>query len=446
MGIPSSPPQRRPPPDGFRPEGRRPPPGGHRPPPGQFHGRPEPIEQSTDIGRSDQHRMVDELMDDPSPTPSLLMMGAYPADDPLDEELPTLIPTAAVESRSKYRLADDEPLEPRARFGAEAEEVQDDQPSLFVSPESRPTTSIVTIVPETTTTTEAATEPSTSTLFPPFSKRVRPQPPPAQAATTESSAGQLRITSYKQRIEAMKERARQREQQQQKPEVVETSASPTSTSTSEPTTTTPRPSTTRPRIPPRMPSRKPVISTTTISPFDEADLPSFSNKKRIKPVKLPEEDQEDHKDLFAKIPPNPFERRRAQQQQQQQQEQQELKDGPLFSKLHKDAKRRQAVRSTTIPPPESINTTPVPDEEPKIELISIINDVPSPLPPADQPIHHQHFEERQSFQPETTDSVSESLTDGTSIQADRSRHNFYDPILPIEELLNIRVRDNGKGM
>lgn len=305
------------------------------------------------------------------------------------------------------------------------------------------------IVPESSTV-EAIT--TSSTLFPPFSKRVRlsttttelpassdeeTSNPPVVSTTTKKSegtslsAGQVRITSYKQRIEAMKEKARQRELSQQQassktdkePAADQTEDETTTTTT---TTTTARSTTSRPRIPPRMPSRKPIqpskASSTTddSSPDTSADeLPSNNNKRQQRPkTEVP---------VVGKIPPSPFERRRAQQAEEAAAKL--VKEGP-FQKIKDGGGKRRVVgrRTTTAPPLEDSTELPQEeDEQPRIELVEVI---PQPEAPS-----QVLLEERQS--------VNEEAPSEAHRQDYFTQH---EPILPIEELLNIRVRDNGKGM
>ena len=63
----------------------------------------------------------------------------------------------------------------------------------------------------------------------------------------------------------------------------------------------------------------------------------------------------------------------------------------------------------------------------------------------DFPVQHE------PFQPELAAEHLGVDMDAAVPQQEKPRHSFFtmatnDPILPIEELLNIRVRDNGKGM
>jgi hypothetical protein len=258
-------------------------------------------------------------------------------------------------------------------------------PTRVTAPSTRPSTRPPTEAPElpVPVSSTAAPEETKSTLFPPFNKRVRPQPPsPAQTenkanAGKDSPAGQLRITSYKQRIEAMKERAKLREQLAQSKKdtegTIEQAPEPVSpVSVSSTSTTTVRPSTTRPKIPPRMPVRRPVTagppsstSTTTTesvplmekmdkvpesresSNYDQykrrfKPKPSFSrpSPKEEEPAASPSEEvasakadvreEEDpsssRKNLFGKMPGSPFVRRRIQQKQQREEEERLLSE------------------------------------------------------------------------------------------------------------------------
>lgn len=566
--------QRRPqrPPNGqFRPESRRP--GGP--------GRRPPIELSVDIGRLDKTAELEEL--------ALLGLADVQFDGDEGEEevmdasihIKSSSETLAGRSSSNFvkQQAIQEPVEHRVILSQD-EEVIDPQDydvyplqhlvtSTTAAPylEPLPTVADVVVTTSTTTTTTTTSAPieKVSTLFPPFSKRVRPQlPTPAetQKPNKESTAGQLRITSYKQRLEAMKERAKQREQQLQPnnkeaTEVDQPAASIadhsdqqllgavstlSSTTISATSTTTRRPSTTRAKVPPRMPVRKPVTvssSTTTTEKtpkFESND--DNSSKRRFKqkssfarsqtpldeegeaPVaahlsdgKDTQEEEEtvainnkNNRNTFAKIPTSPFDLRRAQLQKEAASEEAAAAVKPtasdvIVSSKKPAAKRRPNQSRTTAQPayssddhasnlPAPVQSTASPQqathdeeaEEPRIELIGIgisndddhlqdstafkdeshhdvidqqqddqFNTHKQPSAVTDESdneegseSHHRLAEEEHKVEPAQEPSYLDSLLG-------RTRHHFStmstdDPILPIEELLNIRVRDNGKGM
>ena len=435
--------------------------------------------------------------------------------------------------------------------------------STTAAPYVEPVPAVAEVVTTTTTTTTSTSAPTekASTLFPPFSKRVRPQlPTPAetQKPNKESTAGQLRITSYKQRLEAMKERAKQREQQLQpnnkeatdldqptasidsdsEQHLASMSTLSSTTIAVTTSTTTRRPSTTRAKVPPRMPVRKPVTASSSSSTttektpkFDSAE-DSNPSKRRFKQkstfarsqTSLDEESEtpiaahlsDDNKDTleeeetaaiinksnrntFAKIPTSPFDLRRAQLQKEAASEEAATKTKTTASDVvfKKPVSKRRPNQSRTTAQPDlsnddhasnlpapKVQSTPSPqqatndkeeEEEPRIELIGISNEddhlhhqsstafkdephhdefIPHEQPAAPTVItndndegsesHHQSADEEHKVEPAQEPSYLDSLLGRTRHQF--STMNTDDPILPIEELLNIRVRDNGKGM
>ena len=537
----------------FRPESRRPGPGNRRP----------PIELSIDIGRVDKTAEEEEL--------ALLSEADQQPGYDQEEDVTYSSSSESLVGRSsggfiKQQEIED-PVEHRI-LPQEEEEVIDPQdylsayPHLLASstaapkfeplaPVAKPTTAEA-VTTTTSSTTSAPVE--KATLFPPFSKRVRPQlPTPAetQKPNKESTAGQLRITSYKQRIEAMKERARLREQQLQQPNNKETemelsnqptgsidssksdhkisSSSTTSTTT---TTTTRKPSTTRAKVPPRMPViRKPATSGFTTSTSTTEQAPTLDSsaeipsKRRFKPKSsfsrsrpsLDEDDEESpiaaplsddketlqeeetiaainkNRNTFAKIPTSPFDLRRAQLQKEAAATGEEV--GKQFasevmvsnhSKKMGGKRRPHQSRTTAQPQPETAfsndelaSNLPAPTqptvspqqkapddeqvgEEPRIELVEG-GDVQAHDAEEQQPHHpaaavptyeddynyesesnHQLADEKKTEMPQEPSYLDTLLA--------RNPHHLSsslfsdDPILPIEELLNIRVRDNGKGM
>jgi len=450
VGIQSNPPPRRP--QQFRPEQRRPGPGGpHRRPPPR-----EPIELSIDIGRQD-YRMVED--DEPFFDEDTSSTQITDSEDPV-ESLPS---SAEIEGRSiKLRPSslkatnklpanvEEEPTMEHRGFpktssdSLNSAELYD--PSAYFST-TLPETSTLAYIPTTTASTTTTTvETTSSTLFPPFSKRVRP----THFSKIQDDAGQSRIMSYKQRIEAMKEKAKQREQQL-KPTTLSnepdqsTEASVTQTvSISSSSSTTARPSTTRPRIPPRMPVRKPSLTYTTTTtesnPFaDEEEKVENKPTGKLRFQKTTTAQPPSEKEEFTKpAPVNPFERRRAQQQQ----DTKFLKDAS-FSKINK-LRQSSRLTSTTSVQPDDFQEETVTEEAPKIELVSIIDGQQFLEERSDSNLEVDQDDDLASshsshhHQPEM---LSESIRPPSTL-------NFasHDPILPIEELLNIRVRDNGKGM
>ncbi|XP_057371905.1 titin-like [Daphnia carinata] len=531
-------------PDARRPERHRRP-GGRRPP---HHPSGNSFDNGGEIGRVDQ-----------------LDAGG-------DEFDAADLNNAPVQARHNVQPIKEEPMEHRSDPD---DDIPDFLPPVMSSTESplRITAPPVRVteapeLPVPVSTTAAPEEPK-STLFPPFNKRVRPQPPsPAQTeskanAAKDSSAGQLRITSYKQRIEAMKERAKLREQLAQSKKDGESTAdniaepvvpvSVTSTST-----TTARPSTTRAKIPPRMPVRRPVTASPTSTSSTTESVPvsveksqetKESNyeqyKRRFKPkasanrpvkeeepvtptaevapvqVDVQEEEPSGRKNLFGKMPGSPFVRRRIQQKQQREEEERLLaEDSPkpvvkeevvempsIPPRPNKRMRPGQFARTTTAAPiiepslddeEESGSVLASPDQWPptsepqisgktetssmpkaeeeaesaKIELVSVASiatdkDIENPEPQPieeeqDYPTHQQQsyayesagqpFLDKPDLSSERVDSNIEEKEDKEPVPVqEKPRHSFFtmatnDPILPIEELLNIRVRDNGKDM
>lgn len=532
-------PRHPPPPHGFNQDGRVRPDGyrGRRPLP---HHPDDEYDNVGELGRQDHSEGIDEFDPSSSFVGQSQIQGRHNVQT---EEEP-------MEHRSDV---DDEDLAPAATASTESTTRTTAQPVKIEAAE--PT---VPVVPSSST---AAPEEAKSTLFPPFNKRVRPQPPsPAQTESKTSggkdgsASGQLRITSYKQRIEAMKERARLREQQQQAQPKKDVDLPLELSDTNEPVAKTPeistssttaRPSTTRPKMPPRMPVRKPLTSaaagstssTTESVPVsrsekldktDKVDKPEESNfeqyKRRFKPkstlsrrpakedeASLPAEMPQEElpitgrKNLFGKLPGSPFTRRRAQHQQEEEDRQlaennaktavkEEVAESIIPPRFNKEGRRRPGsfARTTTTPsviessidgqeesdsvlaPPNqwpatlepeiSVKSSPSPVQEeeeelPKIELVSVSSYIEDGQEKkAETPVQEIHADNipsqpaGQTFidkpdQPiEPTDEEEPS-----SPLLDKPRHSFFtmatnDPILPIEELLNIRVRDNGKGM
>lgn len=434
----------------------------------------------------------------------------------------------------EHRLNSEEDLAPLASSSTESSRTTSTKKPIRV-PETQPTTAPS---PPPPTTTAAPEEPK-STLFPPFNKRVRPSPP--SASTTEnksnngkdSGSGQLRITSYKQRIEAMKERARLREQQQAQPKSdsdpsLELSDVPTeSVLSSSSTSTTIRPSTTRAKLPPRMSARKPVTSAPSVSSTTQStstqsvpaeaekaneETPFEQYKRRFKPkpaaqARRPVKDEEaassnvqqeevpvgGKKNLFGKL----ANRRRIQQEQRQEEivaetpHNEELiqpavkgTTAPTVHRYNKDNKRRPGSSSRTtaapvveplpvdsdrdaVPAPTTTSDVPAPvtnppkdeEEAPKIELISVASvdengqhDEKNKAESSEDPSHIIHPESQPAFMDKPEDPEERpAITEEEGDDQERFRHPFFamannDPILPIEELLNIRVRDNGKDM
>ena len=513
--------------DGRRPEGHRP--DGHRQdgqrrPPSRRPQHPQDpsFNNGGELGRLDHSENIDDF--DPSNSDDFGVQGRQNVQTALEE-------------------VEEEPMEHRSDAHNEEDEEEEDlapSPSASTESTSRTTARPVTTALPVSTSTAAPVE-EKSTLFPPFNKRVRPQPPtPAQtenkagSSKDGSASGQLRITSYKQRIEAMKERAKLREQQQQQAQskkdsdpALELSDSPVASSSSTSTsTTTSRPSTTRPKIPPRMPVRKPLTSSaptstssTTEAPLAEDKEDQDSNnfeqyKRRFKPKstfsRRPVKKEDDplpasvnaeeeevaaagKKNLFGKLPGSPFGRRRQQQQEEQKRlldedkpEEPSVPATPV--RINKETSKRirpgYGRSTTTVPPPtessldneeeESGSVLAPPwsatsepqakpegekksevegeegaEEVPKIELVSITSvdhKAEDSIEEAnDFPVQHE------PFQPELAAEHLGVDMDAAVPQQEKPRHSFFtmatnDPILPIEELLNIRVRDNGKGM
>ncbi len=498
------------------------------------------------MGRLDQSENIDEF--DPSNFDGFGIQGRQNIQPALDEPM---------EHRSD---PNDEDLAPAATASTESTSRTTAQPARTATPEPAPPAS----------TTAAPIEEAKSTLFPPFSKRVRPQPPsPAQTESKTSSgkdgsaSGQLRITSYKQRIEAMKERARLREQQQQQaqskkdsdPDLeVSDSAGPASSSSTSTSSTTARPSTTRPKVPPRMPVRKPLTSASTPSPststteatpaplMDKQEKSDESNfeqyKRRFKPKSsFSRRPMKDHKDdepvavdteinkeeelpaaagkknLFGKLPTSPFGRRRQQQEEERLLAEEnakspvkpveELQMPAVPVRVNKENNKRIRPgygRTTTVTPaaepsldddeesgsvlvpPNQWSATSEPqdpaksatpnvekaqeeEELPKIELVSVSSPVedehhnkPELIEEANEfPIQQQPFPFEldgptlQDKPEQEAEHLGVDMDGDSHTQQEKPRQSFFtmatnDPILPIEELLNIRVRDNGKGM
>lgn len=332
-----------------------------------------------------------------------------------DEFETTDLENAPVQSRQNVQPIKEEPMEHRSD---PEDEIEDFLPPIMSSTEAplRITAPPIRVteapeLPVPVSNTPTPEEPK-STLFPPFNKRVRPQPPsPAQTeskanAGKDSSAGQLRITSYKQRIEAMKERAKLREQLAQSKKDTESTADipaepvvPVSVAS---TSTTARPSTTRAKVPSRMPVRRPVTSSVSTSTSTTTEsVPAFvtdksqdtkeSNyeqyKRRFKPkassnrpvkeeepvvpaevapvqIEGQEGDSSGRKNLFGKIPGSPFVRRRNQQKQQREEEERliaEESPKPVFkeevvempsvpARPNKRVRPGQFARTTTVAP------------------------------------------------------------------------------------------------
>lgn len=530
--------------DARRPERHRQRPGGRRPP---HHPAGNSFDNGGEIGRVDQ-----------------LDVG-------VDEFDATDLSNAPVQARHNVQPIKEEPMEHRSDPD---DEIHDFLPPVMSSTESSVRITApparVTEAPElpVPVSSTATPEEPKSTLFPPFNKRVRPQPPsPAQTesktnAGKDSSAGQLRITSYKQRIEAMKERAKLREQLAQSKKDSESTADilaepvvPVSVAST--STTTARPSTTRAKIPPRMPVRRPVTaspSTSTSSTTESVPVsveksqdtkessyeqykrrfkPKASSNRPVKeeepaappaevaPADVQEEEPSGRKNLFGKMPGSPFVRRRMQQKQQREEEErllaeespkpvvkEEVVEMPSVPpRPNKRIRPGQFARTTTVAPiiepsldddEESGSVLASPDQWPptsgpqisiktetssmpkaeeeeesaKIELVSVASveadkDIENPKAQPieeeqDYPTHQQQsyafesagqpFLDKPDLSSERVDSNVEEKEDKEPVPVqEKPRHSFFtmatnDPILPIEELLNIRVRDNGKDM
>lgn len=332
-----------------------------------------------------------------------------------------------------------------------------------------------------------------STLFPPFSKRIRTTTPspavgplPSIKAGNESASpfGQSRITSYKQRIEAMKEKARQKEQQaqpqqKQEPEILEEVQEVSSTTTS---STTLRPSTTRPKTPPRMPTRKPLFSSTTTTtvtpsiPEEDYRAPGEQSTKRFKPkFSKPSDATEPLLALDENQPEQP--------PIVPEQVDESIREGINTPKegdfkninVRLRGKHRPTGNighsSTTIQP-DLFNEKNPSDVFPQLALDTSVNkqedgkedglesiDISSHQPPSESrentesEDHHHSAHHHHDSPAELRATLSQvvPLSPDLSDPVSKARKQFFamathDPMLPIEELLNIRVRDNGKGM
>jgi len=338
-----------------------------------------------------------------------------------------------------------------------------------------------------------------STLFPPFSKRVRTTTPtpavdvdplPSIKAGNESASpfGQSRITSYKQRIEAMKEKARQKEQQaqpkqKQEPEIIEEVQEVSSTTTS----TTVRPSTTRPKTPPRMPTRKPLFSSTTTTtaapsiPEEDYPVPVEQSTRRFKPkFSKPSDATEPLSALNENQPEQPP---TVSEQVDESSQSREIINTPKegdFKNINVRLRGKHRLTgnmgstSTTIQP-DLLNEKNPSDVFPQLAVDTSVDkqedgkedgkedgsesiDISSHQPSSEgrenteSEDHHHSAHHHHEYPAELRATLSHvvPLSPDLSDPVSKARKQFFaathDPMLPIEELLNIRVRDNGKGM
>ena len=379
-------------------------------------------------------------------------------------------------------------------------------------------------IPSAETSTESKVEEEevkpSSTLFPPFSKRARPSTTPTtttaseafKPSSTESSpvnGPQIRITSYKQRIEAMKEQAKQREQQAQHPSkhVKETEAAVLEQETievmpSSSTSTTKRPSTTRPKVPPRMPTRKPLFSSSTTTALPKATVddetssidhqqqprrrfkPKQNNRQPEGPASSAVSEAQDSEEKVKDLPKSHDEAGQPQEDERNDSkgfsaEEQATNDSSVKPTKIKTRQRPVKITSTTAEPavsmeqhlpPSMIEPDKQVDQQEEVqhgsfELISrpehqVTTGGDNQGEENPEEIRHgasrqqQQDDQNNPVRPESffsmpikTVPMSPDLSDPVS----KARKQFFamathDPILPIEELLNIRIRDNGKGM
>ena len=341
-----------------------------------------------------------------------------------------------------------------------------------------------TVAPELTapTTPESA---STSTLFPPFNKRVRPNfgGSASSAPSNEQKLNPPRITSYKQRIEAMREKAKQQtETIRDKQDDASVITLVDSVKAAAPVTTeaTPKETSPKSKIPPRFPVRKRIdkkpvepevmemVSSEekpakAVAPHTRAPLPVNPYARRRNQVRAGS-DASGEPELLAPTTPKwqptaKFTRRTssvsAEPTKVQKAEESVIppakKPNPFVNRFRNTLKEKVAAEEVPIdiPAPEEsgeFGSKKVDEEEPRVEFIGVV----PPPPVSKDAVSRQSDEEA---------IVAEELPVETHLVRPETRSNdvksewinsFFtmatsDPILPIEALLTLSPRDNGKG-